>query len=323
MNKARCQGLTLVELMIGLALSLLVLGAAVSVFMGTKESFRLEEDLSALQEDFRFIADRMKKDFSMVGYSGCAKPYTGATPTIQTNVNAATNFDVIEGTEGGAGSDSITVAFADLESGVPVLPGMADRDSPLPVSKNKMLYQALMENFSGSSTPVPTILLVGNCNWGDLFMVTGVSDGDLDGTTVGNILHDDTTVIDGVSNSSKRFSDVYGRNNYQTATVYSRTMVTYEVDTVSGVTGLYETRSGGNKQLLLENVTDMEILYGIDSTSDVNGNADNYQNWASTLQVSSITALKITLTMVVTTQSGNDVTRDYSFNIKLRDMGLL
>jgi type IV pilus assembly protein PilW len=324
MNKRVCQGLTLIELMIGLSLSLLVLGAAVSVFMGTKESFRLEEDLSAMQEDFRFITDRMRKDFSMVGFSGCSMPYRDNSPTIQSNVSGAgSNFDVVQGTDGGSGSDAITITYADLESGVPVLPGMETRASPLQVSKDSMLYKGLVENFTGTKK-VPVILLVGNCYWGDLFMVTNASDGTLDSVAVGDISHDKTTEIEGVKNTSEKFSDIYGRTDYQTATVYTRTMVTYEIDTVDGVTGLYETRSGSSQTLLMDNVTDMQILYGIDSVTADDGNADTYITWDSSdpPRVSDITSLRITLSMVVSQQNGKDVTRDFPFNIKLRSMGL-
>ena len=95
MSRKNCLGLTLVELMIGLALSLMVLGAAVSVFMGTKESFRLEEDLSAMQENFRFIADRFNKDFSQVGYTGCAMPFNDNSPTVDAFVSGiGTSFNI-------------------------------------------------------------------------------------------------------------------------------------------------------------------------------------------------------------------------------------
>lgn len=321
MSKFHSRGLTLVELMIGMVLSLLVLGAAVSVFMGSKESFRLEEDISMMQENFRFIADRFNKDFSMVGFSGCAMPYEDNTPTIQANLAGAGNTDVIQGVEGGAGPDSINVSYAKLETGIHVLPGMSDRSSPLQVSKNLPLYQALSDNFT-SGTPVPIVLLVGNCNWADLFVVTGVADGTLDGMAVGNIQHASGVPVGGVSNTSNEFSDIYGRVNYQSAMVFERTDVTYEIDTVGGVTGLYESRNGGAKQLVLDNVTNMQILYGIDSATAEDGNADKYLDWSAALKVADITSLKITLTLIVGQQNGADVTRDYSFTIKLRDMGL-
>ncbi len=319
-SKICSRGLTLVELMIGLVLSLLILGAAVSVFMGSKETFRLEEDVAMLQENLRYIADRFKKDFSGVGFSGCAAPFENDTSNVHAFMVGVGNLEVINGTEGGGAPDSINVSYADLESGIPILPGMALPTSPLPVSKNLPLYDALVDNFA-SSNPVPVILQVSNCRSSDLFLVTGVGDDTLDGRTIGNIKHDATTVIGGVRNTSEKLSGKYGGQGKQTATVYQRSNVRYEIDTVNGETGLYETRTGGQKQLVLDNVTDMQILYGLDSLND-DGNADLYKEWSESLNVADITSLKITLTLIVAEQNGAPVTRDYSFTFKLRDMGL-
>ena len=323
MSRKNCLGLTLVELMIGLALSLMVLGAAVSVFMGTKESFRLEEDLSAMQENFRFIADRFNKDFSQVGYTGCAMPFNDNSPTVDAFVSGIGTADVIQGVEGGAGgSDSITVSYAKAESGIYIVESGANRASPLFVSQNLPLYHALSDNFS-SGTPVPITLLVGNCDRANIFLVTGVATVTApSGTTVGSIEHATGVTIGGISNTSTELSDIYGRLGDQSAMVYQRSDVTYEIDTVGGITGLYETRDGGAKQLVLDNVTDMEILYGIDSPTAEDGNADNYQNWDASLRISDITSLKVVLTLIVSEQNGVNVTRDYTFTVKLRDMGL-
>ena len=322
MTRAYCRGLTLVELMIGLALSLLVLSAAVSVFIASKESYRLEEDISQMQENFRFIADRFTKDFTMVGYTGCATPYTDNSPTVDAFVSGAGNLDVIQGVEGGAGSDAITVTYALPESGVSVVESGPTRASPLYVSRNLPLYQALSDNFT-SGSPVPITLLVGNCRRANIFLVTSVADVTApSGALVGSIEHDTVTSIGGVTNTSTELSDIYGKLGTQTSSVFRTQSVTYEIDTVGGVTGLYETRSGNSKTLVLDNVTDMEILYGIDSITAEDGNADTYRDWSAALKLSDITSLKITLTLVVAQQNGVDVTREYSFTIKMRDMGL-
>jgi type IV pilus assembly protein PilW len=317
------RGLTLVELMIGLLLSLMVMGAAVSVFMGTKETFRLEEDVSALQENYRFIADRFNKDFSQVGYTGCAMPFEDNTRTVDNLVTGIGLDQVISGVEGGAAPDSISVTYAKAESGIPIVEGGATKADPLYVSQNLPLYKALSDNFT-SGSPVPVTLMVGNCNRATIFLVTGVgtATGPSSGLTVGTIEHAAGVDVGGMSNFDPKLTDVYGRLGEQTATVFERTEVSYEVDTVGGITGLYETRDGGARQLVLDNVTDMQVLYGIDSPSNEDGNADNYQNWSSTIRVSDITSLKVVLTMVVSQQNGTDVTRDYTFTIKLRDMGL-
>ncbi len=330
MKKTDCRGLTLVELMIGLALSLLILGAAVSIFMGTKESFRLEEDISALQENYRFIADRINKDMMVVGYSGCASPFDTNTPNVNNLVTSSSSptgvvstGDVIQGVEGGAGgSDSISIAYAKTESAMPIVEGSATVTDPVYVSQNHPLYLALADNFSSGSA-VPVTLMVGNCDIADIFLVTGVATVTApSGNTRGSIKHEAGVSISDLTNTDADLSFTYGRLGDQSAMVYSRSDVTYEIDTVGGITGLYETRDGGGKQLLLDNVTDMEIQYGVDSPTDPDRKTNSYQDWDASLEVSDITSLKITLTMVVTQQNGADVTRDYTFTINMRDMGL-
>jgi type IV pilus assembly protein PilW len=319
-SRDACSGLTLVELMIALALSLMVLGGAISIFLSSKQSFKLEEDVSAMQENFRFIADRLNKDLSMVGFSGCTMPYVDNTPTVDAFVSGIGVTDVIQGVEGGASPDSITVSFARPESGIPVVAGSATTASPLYVSKSLPLYNALSDNFN-SGSPVPVTLMVGNCDHANIFLVTGIADATPSGMSTGSIEHETGKTIGGVSNTSATLSDRYGSTDTSLAQVFEMESVKYEVATVGGVTGLYETRNGSNRKLVLDNVTDFQLLYGLDS-EDSDGNADHYVKWNNVPRVADITSIQVNLTLVVTRQNGNDVTRTYTFVIKLRDMGL-
>ena len=318
-----CRGLTLIELMIGMLLTLMVLGGAISVFVGSKETFRLEEDISEMQENFRFIANRFHEDFSMVGFTGCSSPFQNNTPAVNSVVTGLVSSEVIQGVEGGAGgSDSITITYANPQAGIPIVDAGAFPTSPIYVSQNLPLFQALVDNFSGGGSPVPVTLMVGDCDGADIFLVTAATTTTAPnlGVTVGSIEHAAAVPIGGLVNNDDRLSVVYGRPGEQIATVYSRSDVTYEIDTVGGETGLYETRDGGGQQLVLGGVTDMEIQYGIDVTGD--GIADSYEDWSVALVISQIASLKIELTMVVSVENGVDVTRDYLFTVKLRDMGL-
>jgi type IV pilus assembly protein PilW len=319
-GKNACSGLTLVELMIGLALSLMILGGAISIFVSSKQSFKLEEDVSAMQENLRYIADRMNKDLSMVGYTGCAMPYQDKTPTVDAFVSGIGVTDVIQGHEGGASPDSITVSFALPETGTPVVAGGATTASPLYVSSTSPLYLALSDNFS-SSTILPVTLLVGNCDHANIFLATSVADATPNGLSTGSILHDKDKAIGGLANTSDTLSDRYGSVDTSSARVFGMEDVTYEIATVNGVTGLYETRNGSGRKLVLDNVTDMQILYGIDSDNS-GGDSDGYVTWTDVPRVAAVTSIKVTLTLIVSRQQGNDVTRDYTFTVKLRDMGL-
>jgi hypothetical protein len=72
--------------------------------------------------------------------------------------------------------------------------------------------------------------------------------------------------------------------------------------------------------MLMPEVTNIQVEYGLDSDED--GSADRYDVWSNAVNDSDITGIKVTLTMVLTQDGGNDVTSDYSFIVKLRNMGL-
>lgn len=67
----RQRGLTLVELMIGILLSLLILTAVVYVFAGSRASYRHQESLSAVQESGRIALEVLGRDIRMAGNPGC------------------------------------------------------------------------------------------------------------------------------------------------------------------------------------------------------------------------------------------------------------
>lgn len=64
-------GLTLVELMVAMLLGLIVTGAAVSVLLSNKESYRTNEALSQIQESSRTAFELLARDVRQTGINGC------------------------------------------------------------------------------------------------------------------------------------------------------------------------------------------------------------------------------------------------------------
>lgn len=64
-------GLSLIELMIGMVLGLVILGAVLYLFAGNRASHRHQESLSMVQESGRFALERLSQDVRMAGYAGC------------------------------------------------------------------------------------------------------------------------------------------------------------------------------------------------------------------------------------------------------------
>jgi type IV pilus assembly protein PilW len=64
----RQSGLTLIELMVGLALGVLLLFGVGLLFSQNKQSYLQNEQLARLQEDARFAIDELSRDISMAGF---------------------------------------------------------------------------------------------------------------------------------------------------------------------------------------------------------------------------------------------------------------
>jgi type IV pilus assembly protein PilW len=99
LNKGQQQGFTLIEIMIALLLGVFLISGAIQVFISTKQSNRMQENLSRLQENGRFAMDYLEHDIRMTGYWGCQLP---TSPDVD-----------LAGTDGAAGAaDSITIRAA-------------------------------------------------------------------------------------------------------------------------------------------------------------------------------------------------------------------
>ena len=329
--KRYCRGLTLIELMISLVLSLMIMAGAISIFMGSKETFRLEENLSRVQENFRYIADRLTKDLSLVGYTGCSLPYQDNSAKVSNRLSGFSGVrDVIQGEDGGTGPDKLTLSYARPGGGTNVLVGSGENvKAPINISTNTALYNALQANFAkDEASRVPITLLVGNCDGGDIFVATGLNehdDSDTKSPPAGEagVRHAKDIIVGGLSNEEDSFNVAYGDQDLSAARIYYTEDVTYEIcKDASGVRGFCVTRGGGNREMLMPDVSDFQVTYGLDSAGSEDGNADHYVDWSGSISNPDITAIRVTLTMVLDQVGGNDVTKAYGFTVKLRNMGL-
>ena len=64
-------GFTLVELMVAIVLGLLLTAAVLQTYLSTKQTYRVTEGVSRVQENARFALHFLTKDLRNAGYSGC------------------------------------------------------------------------------------------------------------------------------------------------------------------------------------------------------------------------------------------------------------
>jgi len=84
-NTYHQQGLTLIELMIAMLLGVFLIGGILQIFISTKQSYRMQENLSRLQENGRYAIDFIARDIRMAGYWGCLSPSSPDVDIAGTN----------------------------------------------------------------------------------------------------------------------------------------------------------------------------------------------------------------------------------------------
>ena len=99
----RQRGFTLVELMIAMTLGLLILLAIGSIYIGSRQTFRMQEENARLQETGRYALEVMGRSIRQAGFWNMPiNPVATATAFGGTPVTGA---------DGGAGADTVTVQY--------------------------------------------------------------------------------------------------------------------------------------------------------------------------------------------------------------------
>jgi type IV pilus assembly protein PilW len=112
------KGLTLIEIMISLLLGVFLLGGVIGIFINTKQTYRVQDALSRLQENGRYAIEFIARDIRMTDYRACA---TGTltspdVPIEAFNNNAASGDSIDDGT------DKIIVRWV-VACAIPATPG--------------------------------------------------------------------------------------------------------------------------------------------------------------------------------------------------------
>lgn len=86
-------GFTLVELMIALLLGLLVMGAAISIFLSNRQAYAATEGLGRVQENVRFAFELMARDLRETGANPCGRHIPAMNVVANPGANWWTNLN--------------------------------------------------------------------------------------------------------------------------------------------------------------------------------------------------------------------------------------
>lgn len=110
--RRRQGGLTLIELMISLVIGLLVLGALLVVYLGSRAAYRTSDSLARVQESGRFAIEFIAQDGRMSGFMGCLSRNLTTDSVINLTANPSVPFsNSADGIRGFDGSDATNIAL--------------------------------------------------------------------------------------------------------------------------------------------------------------------------------------------------------------------
>ena len=259
------QGLSLVELMIAMVLGLILTAGIIQLFIGSKQTYRFQDSLSRVQENARFAIDALAYDVRMAGYVGCAQPNL-----IQVNnialPSSEGDFDpgkLIEGMDNVTAGTTIGGKTVITGSDVIMLRGGNANGGELLEEKAANANVKLVSNVG--NWQADDVLMVTDCTNMDIFKATTVSSGSSPIT----IAHANN------KNSDNKLSKIYEEG----ASVLSYREMSYFLSLRDGnaaLPSLYRRIGSGTPEELVEGIQDMQILYGVDTSSTDNRQVDDY-----------------------------------------------
>ena len=96
----RQRGMSLVELMVAMTIGLIITVVIANLFLGTKETYRTQDDLSRMQENLRFAFQVIGRTVRLAGYRAdwnrtVDQVFVGNAPIDGTNGTGANASDII------------------------------------------------------------------------------------------------------------------------------------------------------------------------------------------------------------------------------------
>jgi len=259
-------GFTLVEIMIAMVLGLFLVGGVVQIFTAVRQTNRVQEDTSRMQESGRMALEILGRDIRMADFWGCANAVSNVVNNLDSGGTGYIDFSDggVGGTEGASGAPDTLILRGGFDSGLGVEPPYGPQAS------------AVVQVEAGNSLQQGDIVFISDCTAGDVFQITNA-----DPDTAGVIVHNTGATTDpGNYNATNPgcpganahcLSKVYGAD----ATLFKVQEIIYTVGTGSeGHPALFR-----NGQEFLDGIEDFQVLYGEDTDlpgSGGSGVADYY-----------------------------------------------
>lgn len=290
------RGLTLVEIMVAMTVSLILLAGVGQIYLSSKQTYRVHDGVSRIQENGRFAIEFLANDLRMADFWGC----TGAISEINNDVVGGGGIDIglggINGTDNDGYNNSDTLVLQGAYgSGIVIEPPFMNTNAAaLHISTQNGLAQG-------------DIVMVSDCQTGDIFQISNNNP-----NTSGTAVHNTGNAVS-PGNITGNLSKTYSSGE-----IYRVRSVRYYLaaGSNSGEPALF--RDNGVSDLeLADGVENMQIEYGEDTDSPGTsgyGTANYYVPLPNVSDVERVVSIRISLLIRTYTDNLAPEAQTYTYN---------
>jgi len=166
--KSKQLGVTLIELMVAITIGLIIIAGVIQLYATSTKTQRVQNGVSRLQENARFLFARVSQDISQTGFIGCFNyDPDRITNTLSQDVGVGEIYytdqpiDAVNG-NGPMGTDTLIFRQAAVAAKMPLI-AAATRTGALEVDPNHANYGPLQQY---------QVVMVTNCSRSAIFMIT-------------------------------------------------------------------------------------------------------------------------------------------------------
>ena len=289
-------GFSMVELMVAMVIQFILLAGMVYVYSNSRVMFTVNEQLSRVQENGRYLTDVLLHDIRMAGYSGC-RSIDEVVPNIIANrppifASLTDGITVFENGAGWANPSALTrVAGSD------VITLQSTQGSGASLRANMITDTAMIQIIiNPDRLAANDLILISDCSHADLFRASAVN-------------HGSTIAHDNIANTGNQLSKAYADD----AQLMPFDAHTYFIATgANAEPGLYQySFNSDTATLLAEGVENMQLLLAEDTSGDQE--PDVYVNATAVMDWAAVIGVRVGLLM----RSANNVAteaRAFTFN---------
>lgn len=309
-SSSHARGFSLIELMIAMALSLVILGGAIAIFVSSRATYETTDRLSRIQDNGRFALDSIVRDLRAAGYVGCSR----SAPLSNLLAKPDTlqwNFEF--GVQGLDARGSTWVPALDTNAGIAPTTGSDVLVVHSPVGEFepvRVVAGSLMSSTTGDiltedkATPplirVGDIVQISDCNARSIFQVTPASNAGVIGHGKGGADSDKNLPGNTTNDLAYAYTDAAELVTLQSVAYYVAATPDPETNTTP-TTSLFRRTSGRAPEELAVGVENMQLLFG-----EFVGDTLNYRRANEVADWSRVQTVRIALLVRSTSEFGTD-----------------